>query len=330
MGLDNNIVPLSTAIETTPVNSHRYLAKIPPDHCYLKAAHGGLLVCIAVNAVQQHYKSTLLAQNHPHTFSIDAFFLRPAEVGDTTVIIKDIKLGFNVSTVHFALMQDDIERVVGYAFNMNLESERGISYPTPSPLDPEPSSANLAKLADQSDPTWIGYSIPWHPHSFLKGSTHFQFFFPTKPCISPNISDAWIRFVGADQKFTTEMLGSIADHWRRMIENYVPNSKWRQDIIPMRVAQDNAAGKLTPAYSTSYGYPTLSMHLEIKKQLPPEGSEWLFMRARSTAIRNGRFDAEVLIMDEHMDLVALSHQVAFITESVQIADKPRQHKTSRL
>ncbi|KAI4193605.1 MAG: hypothetical protein LQ350_008241 [Teloschistes chrysophthalmus] len=295
------------------------------------AAHGGLLVCIVINAVQQHFTSTLLARNHPDTFSIDTFFLRPTEDGGATVVIKDIKPGSSLSIVHFALVQDGVERVVGYASNRNLDLERGVSYPIPSPIDPKPPPADLAKLANQSDPNWIGFSAPWHPHSFLKAFTLLQYFFPTKPCTPPNISDAWIRFARADQRFTTEVLGSIADHWRRMIENYVPDSKWNQDIIPKHLAQANADdGRLTPAYSTSYGYPTLSMHLEIKKKLPPQGSEWLFMRARSQTIQNGRFDAEVLIMDEHMDLIGLSHQLAFITKNIQIADTPRQPNNSRL
>ena len=126
------------------------------------------------------------------------------------------------------------------------------------------------------------------------------------------------------------MLGSVADHWRRMIENYVPKSVWRQEIIPGRVAQAAEEGKPILAYSTSYGYPTLSMHLEVKKKLPPEGSEWLFMRARSTEIKNGRFDAEIFILDAQMELVALSHQVALITKSMQVPDKPRLPKTSHL
>lgn len=79
------------------------------------AAHGGLLVCIVINAVQQHFTSTLLARNHPDTFSIDTFFLRPTEDGGATVVIKDIKPGSSLSIVHFALVQDGVERVVGYA-----------------------------------------------------------------------------------------------------------------------------------------------------------------------------------------------------------------------
>ncbi|KAL9002007.1 MAG: hypothetical protein Q9188_005047 [Gyalolechia gomerana] len=324
------IVPLLTAITTTSIASHRYLANIPLDHCYLKTAHGGLLVSIVIVAIQQYFQSTQAARNHPNTLSIDTSFLRPAEAGEATVVIRDVKPGSNVSTVHFALVQAGTERVVGYAMNTNFDAERGISFPTPNPLDPQPPPADLKKLACQSDPNWIGYSIPWHPHSFLKAISHFQFFSPTKPLTPTNITDTWMRFAADDQKFTTEMLGSIADHWRRMMENYAPKSVWRQEVIPERAAEAMKEGKPILGYSTSYGYPTLSMHLEIKKKLPAEGAEWLFMRARSTVIKNGRFDAEIVILDEHLEVVALSHQVALVTKSMQIPDKPRRPKHSHL
>ncbi|KAL8837305.1 MAG: hypothetical protein Q9170_002562 [Blastenia crenularia] len=109
------IVPLSKAITTAPIDSHTYLADIPLDHCYLKTAHGGLLVSIVLAAVQQHFASTLIARDQPGTFSVDTFFLRPAEAGKATVVIKDVKPGANFSTVHFALVQDGLEKVVGYA-----------------------------------------------------------------------------------------------------------------------------------------------------------------------------------------------------------------------
>lgn len=63
-----------------------------------------------------------------------------------------------------------------------------------------------------------------------------------------------------------------------------------------------------------YRYPTLSLSLEVKKVLPPEGVKWLFMRARAKEIKNGRMDAEITILDEAFELVALSHQVSFIVD----------------
>ncbi|KAL8937918.1 MAG: hypothetical protein Q9216_004180 [Gyalolechia sp. 2 TL-2023] len=324
------IVPLRTAITTTPLDSHSYLANIPLDHCYLKTAHGGLLVSVVVVAIQQYFRSNQTARSHPDTFSIDTAFLRPAGPGEVTVVIKDVKPGSNFSTVHFALLQDGKDRLVGYAMNTNLDAEKGISFPTPSALNPQPPPADLKRLATQSDPNWIGYSVPWHPTSFLKAISHLQFFSPSRAFTPANITDSWIRLAADDQKFTTEMLGSVADHWRRMIENYAPNSMWRQEKVPARAAEAVKEGKDIQGFSTSYGYPTLSMHLEIKKKLPTEGAEWLFMRARSTVIKNGRFDAEILILDEHLDVVALSHQVALVTKSMQIPDNPREPRNSHL
>ena len=54
------------------------------------------------------------------------------------------------------------------------------------------------------------------------------------------------------------------------------------------------------------------MGLEIKKLLPAEGVRWLFVRARAEQIRKGRMDVEVVILDEGMDLVALSQHVCFV------------------
>lgn len=58
-------------------------------------------------------------------------------------------------------------------------------------------------------------------------------------------------------------------------------------------------------------YPTLLLNLDIKKALPEEGVEWLFVRVDAKQIKNGRMDLESVIMDEGGDIVALSHHVAF-------------------
>jgi hypothetical protein len=57
-------------------------------------------------------------------------------------------------------------------------------------------------------------------------------------------------------------------------------------------------------------YPTLLLNIDFKKSLPEEGVEWLFVRAESKQIKNGRMDIEVIILDEAGDVVALSHHVA--------------------
>jgi hypothetical protein len=60
-------------------------------------------------------------------------------------------------------------------------------------------------------------------------------------------------------------------------------------------------------------YPTLCMSSEIKKD--PKGAKWLFMRITTHAIKNGRFDTDIYVVDEEGDLVALSKHVSLMKEA---------------
>jgi len=64
-----------------------------------------------------------------------------------------------------------------------------------------------------------------------------------------------------------------------------------------------------------FWYPTVSLSLDIKKALPPEGVEWLFARVRAKQVKNGRYDLEVIIMDETGELVALSNHVVMVMDA---------------
>ena len=72
-------------------------------------------MAVIIFAVQQHFQSTLRSYNQPDTFNLETVFLRPSAAGKAVVVIKDVKLGVEISTVHFTLIQDDQDRVVGYA-----------------------------------------------------------------------------------------------------------------------------------------------------------------------------------------------------------------------
>jgi hypothetical protein len=50
----------------------------------------------------------------------------------------------------------------------------------------------------------------------------------------------------------------------------------------------------------------------VKKMLPAEGVRWRYMRTVVKRVENGRMDMQVLLFDEKMGLVAVSHQDAQI------------------
>ena len=57
------------------------------------------------------------------------------------------------------------------------------------------------------------------------------------------------------------------------------------------------------------------MSLDTKDLLPVPGVKWLSVRAQAKEIGNRRMDAEVTILDETHELVALSQQVSFIIDT---------------
>ncbi|CAF9904247.1 MAG: hypothetical protein HETSPECPRED_003468 [Heterodermia speciosa] len=201
---------------------------------------------------------------------------------------------------------------------MNMDHERGLSLATDFRLDPEPVPAVVERLANGTEPGWADWIYPRHPNSPFKAFTHVRYFFPVQGVAHPSISDAWLTPLCKDDTFTTETLGSVVDLWHRMVENYRPDAEWGTRNVPKRALhifqQHSVATTDEGVPKTPYAYPTLSMALEIKKLLPPEGAKWLFVRARAKQIKNGRFDAEVIILDQRMKIVAVSHQINSIVE----------------
>lgn len=113
--------------------------------------------------------------------------------------------------------------------------------------------------------------------------------------------DEWVRFAPFKRpggKWTNESLGFIADMWPQIVETYITEDQ----PLPREQVDKEAR----------YWYPTVLLNLEVKKVLPAEGVDWLFVRVRAKVIKNGRMDLEVVIMDEGMEIVALSNHVTLI------------------
>jgi hypothetical protein len=90
------------------------------------------------------------------------------------------------------------------------------------------------------------------------------------------------------------------------------HSNWRE------LADDGYLPEVGPGlFKNAMINVTLSMSTEIKKKLPREGVRWLYMRTEAKKLEGSRMDLEVLLLDESMDLVAVSHQVAWIVTGAE-------------
>ncbi len=218
---------------------------------------------------------------------------------------------------------------------MDMHAKHGVSYDTNYRLVPAAAPADVLNLASGSESQWTKWTFPWHAKSFLKPYTHYNFYVPINGPPHPSLTDVWISPENTDDVFTTETLGSIADIWPRMVENYCPESEWSTTSLVRRALERTQTSSTDADFGfgrhpQAFWYPTLSMTLEIKKILPPQGVKWLFMRAQAKRIQNGCMDAEVTILDQNSDLVALSHHVCLVIDNWDGPLKRTQHKGGNL
>jgi acyl-CoA thioesterase FadM len=60
---------------------------------------------------------------------------------------------------------------------------------------------------------------------------------------------------------------------------------------------------------------TVTMDLEFKRRLPREGQRWIFTRAATKMLRDGRMDLDVTMCNEQMELLCTTHQVIVVLEA---------------
>jgi hypothetical protein len=85
------------------------------------------------------------------------------------------------------------------------------------------------------------------------------------------------------------------------------------DEDPYAVKQNVVADPKTGDKNwAKFWYPTVLLNMDVKKALPEEGVEFLFLRSQAKRIQNGRLDLEVTIWDAKGDVVVLSHHVCLV------------------
>lgn len=248
-----------------------------------------------------HFGTTLKSQKQPHTIALHLDFLRRTQSGPAKFTVKDAKLGRQTSVIHITLTQDGREEVVGYVTNSNIHTESGVSFKTNYALNPAPPPVDFSLLRQDKDENWA--RIPDMPFSsFRRATLKTEFYFPRQGHRKRSSADEWIRLKNGE-KWTNISLGYVSDMWPMPVEAFIHEQN-PYDVSTI----ENGKDKPKPA---KFWYPTLLLNLDVKKALPEEGVEWLFVRVDSKQIRNGRMDLEIVIMDEEGEIVALSHHVAF-------------------
>jgi hypothetical protein len=185
--------------------------------------------------------------------------------------------------------QDGRQEVIAYATNSNLDTETGFTFDTEHKLSPPVPTVDLAKLEQDTDPTWR--KQPEMPHAkFRKATQRVNFFFPRAGQSTLSTADEWLCWSDGTN-FTNTSIGFVADMFPQIIEKFRHKEQG------------------------PFWYPTLLLNLDVKKSLPPQGVKWLQIRVEMKKIKNGRMDLEVFVHDAEGDLVTLSHHVGFVMDA---------------
>lgn len=265
-------------------------------------------------------------RGQPDTLAVHWQFLSRTRAGPAVLRIVEAKTGRAMSVLHMTLHQrgllsappwlddspsslpgskgndDGGAQVAAYVTNGNMDAETGITLPTGWGLPHPPAAADLALLPLGRDPSWE--RMYTHLMSRLPMLNNLEYYKLRKGHERPAAQDLWIRLARSGEAFTDPDLGFVVDAVAAMlVDAYRP---------PKRGAPTRAPGGFP--YSKALWYPTVTLSLEVKKRLPPEGAEWLRLHAWARLIRNGRYDAQLLVFDQHGELVASSSQLALAVD----------------
>ncbi|KAK7703232.1 hypothetical protein SLS64_009209 [Diaporthe eres] len=326
--LSEELVPLSEANKITKLDSNVYGANLVSAWCVGSVPNGGYVASVILRAVSLH----LAERGQPDTISAHFEYVRRAEIGPAVLVIEEVKLGQTMSTVHVTLHQHDVQlaaapwftprsrrNVLAYVTNTRISLEKGLTLATGWSATPQPRPvSDFGLLALDRDPGWVRSMAPLGARftSFVRTHNNLELYVPRGGTGTPRrgMVDLWLRLKGTGQRFTNYDLGYVADAYPMVVEGWRPRRDEEQ--APFRSDE-------------SFWYPMLSLNLDVKRVLPEEGVEWLFVRSSAKVIQNGRQDLEVIILDQHQNVVALGNHVDIIV-SAERSLKERSHAKGKM
>lgn len=198
---------------------------------------------------------------------------------------------------------------------MSASANRGISVKEVGKLSPIPSPVDLKKLETNSDPRWVLYHIPYHDNSMVKPASQWNQYLETGGLQDPRTHDAWFCSAFPEKRITNELLPYLADSFRRVVENFLPDNDFSHASIVERAKRSvNGAVRQEDLNKAEMKIwtATQSSTLDIVGRLPDGGAKWVMMRARGRVVKDGKMVTEVTLLDENLELLAVGQVVDLI------------------
>ncbi|EXJ75701.1 uncharacterized protein A1O5_00208 [Cladophialophora psammophila CBS 110553] len=336
------------------LSSHQYALALENEWCIGTVPNGGYVTSAFLMVARTHMSLTHGTRSEPHPINLHLEFLRRTSVGPAIFTVKDVKLGARISNLHIVLSQKQEhndrwqDEAQGYITMSNIATEEGLSLDTQYQLWPPALPVDLSLLSAQGHDT--NYTIRANDPfpSFRRAAQNIQIFL-VQPDRRPQpgrsgrpraIVDQWVRFApktpslnpdgSLTGRWTNDALGFLVDMFPQIVESYV-NPFVEEAAIGQYSEFELKTFLESNEPRAKFWYPTLALNLDVKKLLPEEGVEWLFVRVMAKVIRNGRFDLNIEVWDEAGELVASSTHASLIVDaSRNMARKGKEKKDAKL
>lgn len=278
----------------------------------------------------------LLSRGQPDTLTAHFEYPGRSEAGPAFIVIDEVKIGAQVSTLHLTLWQGGLlteapwidpsvsrRTILAYTNHTSWDILTGMTVPTgyeASPaagLPPLPDFA-ARKIQDHGVDDGWEVSVPPKSVSAIQRSLgNWHFLVPRGDPTVPGMVDIWMSRANGE-RITQSALPYVLDSFPFNLHTFLMDPELRKLMEVEAPQSHEQAGRSEDAHEergrASLWFPTVVMNVEIKMALPAEGAEWLVMRMTSKQMKDGRFDLDVVVRDMDGELVALSHHVAMIVE----------------
>jgi hypothetical protein len=213
----------------------------------------------------------------------------------------------------------------------NLAAPRQISTQTGWQLNPSPLPVSIKELEDDAPSIWSGYLAPFDPSTYRKPHSYVRFYLPIERK-SRHYMDQWVTPGWKDDcspngaVWTNEIIHFIVDNSLPILNDLLDtdgnfdiyNKIVKAGLLQKKARSEGKDDRLWGEGLTDselvfpWIISTVSISTEVKRLLPKEGCKWLFMRSTVKDIIDNRMDLEIVLMNEKMELVALSQHICQI------------------
>jgi acyl-coenzyme A thioesterase PaaI-like protein len=261
---------------------------LPAGECLANTysiAHGGFITSLTQNATREYFLLRYPSISQPDAINLQVLYIPPVPCGEVRIVVEDLKIGRKISMVRVEVQIEDeagkfATRTISLVTQGNLAAQQGINGPISLSLK---STMPHREDCERWVPKWA--------LEMVLVNLKLQYFIPSGGLdarwpdrFDPGVREGWVK-MDEGTSFDTLSVGSLADNWFTVPTAYPAE-------------EDQAI-----AGFTAFRYPTLSMTLEIKRQV--KDLEWLFVRIVMRGVEDGRANTDVLIISKTGQLMAV-------------------------